>query len=298
MGGVAPLGQMIRAEIQHTKGRRWGILPRRPFVLEIPQEWSELGPNRAKWWEWVATLTPDVARENMLRDLLPPRYLLRLTEPEIGAVLATLQWPTAALDATVVPVERFEHQGETFAFASAKGANVTGIEYALCEEYFTEGKNGDAKAYLMLSACLWREKIAHERTALKRGDWRMPLNSREEVEARAKTLESAPGWVHVQALSFFVGLKVLVHKMYRTWIFDADEDDGDEDDQDTNQPTGPNFGWWGMFLDVAESGVFGTLPDVHQASLHDICIFLVKKRAAELESQRNAARRSPQTEHS
>lgn len=254
---------------------------------------------RARWWAWSATVSPDEALRKMLADLIPKGLYPQIPADALGALAAQLRWATMVVDAEQVPVEFFAHNGEQYAFASAKGGNVAGLEYALCEDYYAEAQQGDASAYLRLSACLWREKIWHKGTALRRGDWRVPLYSREEVEARAAALESAPAWVHVQAVTWFIALKGLIHKMYRSWIFDADDpdEDGEAEEPEAAPSRGPNFGWWGMFLDVAESGVFGPLPEVHQASLHDVCIFLVKKRAAELEAQRNVPRRTDPQNH-
>jgi len=80
-------------------------------------------------------------------------------------------------------------------------------------------------------------------------------------------------------------MKMLIHKMYGAWIFDNDEEEDEQDETAYAKASagkagkGPNFGWWGIYLDVAESGVFGALEKVYQTSIHDICIFLVKKRA-------------------
>ena len=133
---------------------------------------------------------------------------------------------------------------------------------------------------------------------LKRGDDRVLIHSQAEVEARVIRMTGAPQEVHIQALMWWIGMKMLVNRMYGKWLFEGDEDEDEEEDTPdyakatSGEAKGPNFGWWGIFLDVAESGVFGPLEKVYQASIHDICIFLVKKRA---EANRSPESSTPTT---
>jgi len=154
---------------------------------------------------------------------------------------------------------------------------------------------------LRLSACLWREEDYNEKEALKRGDERVPLHSKEEVEARVIRMATVPTEVLLQALTWWIGMKMLINGMYGAWLFEQDEED-EEDEPASAEATagkagkGPNFGWWGIFLDVAESGVFGPLAQVYQTSIHDVCIFLVKKRAEANQAPEPSTPSTPQDE--
>lgn len=64
-------------------------------------------------------------------------------------------------------------------------------------------------------------------------------------------------------------------EMYAATIFRQEEKDQDQEVQEATP--GPYFGWWGVYMDIAESGLFGRLEDVHQANFHSICIYLSKK---------------------
>jgi hypothetical protein len=276
---------MIEAILTDQKRRRWNPFRRRRFVLRIPQRWSEVAPigRRERWWRWVVTMEPPAAKSRILRDLVPLRFRRAMTDLDFAALSSHLDWLEVKPDTENAPLDGFTHNDVQYAFPNAKGANVSCIEFALCDDYYKEFSEGNADALLRVSACLWREEDDNEREALRRGDARVPLYSKEEVEARVKRLEGVAHEVHIQALLWWVGMKMLVSKMYGNWLFEQDDED-DEDEPayakaSAGEGKGPNFGWWGIFLDVAESGTFGPLDKVYQTSIHDICIFLVKKRA-------------------
>lgn len=279
---------MIKAILTDQKRRRWNPFRRRRFVLSIPQNWDEVMPlaRRQRWWHWAATLPADESKGKIIRDLVPRRWRKQIHDLDMGAMAGQIEWTSPNPDATVIPLKSFWHQGIRYVFPIAKGGNVSCVEFALCEDYYRELDAGDSDALLRLSACIWREADTDEREMLKRGDERVKLHSKEEVEARVARLAGAPPEVHLQALTWWIGMKQLVNKIYGSWLFEQDEEDDDDDETDApssakaSASRGPDFGWWGIFLDVAESGTFGTKDQVYQESIHDICIFLVKKRAA------------------
>lgn len=277
---------MIEAILTEQKRRRWNPFRRRRFVLRIPQKWSEVVAirQRARWWSWAASLPPEEVNLKILNDLLPSNWRRQLSHLENGAIVGHLGWVMPVQDVEVIPLETFEHNDVRYVFPKPKGPNVSCIEFALCDDYYKQFIAGDAEALLRVSACLWREEEDDRREMLKRGDDRVLLHSQAEVEARVERLTGAPQEIHIQALMWWIGMKMLVNKMYGKWLFEEDED---EDIEDVDEPAyakasagkGPNFGWWGIFLDVAETGVFGPLEKVYQAAIHDICIFLVHNRA-------------------
>ncbi len=276
---------MIEAILTTQNRRRWNPFRRRRFVLRIPQRWEEVTPlvRRERWWRWAATLQPPEMKRRILRDLVPLMWRRKMMPAEQGAIVAHLEWALPVPDAEVIPLESFFHRDVRYVFPKAKGPNVSCVEFALCDDYYKQFVDGDAEALLRVSACLWREEDEEEREMLKRGDERVLIHSQAEVEARLIRLTGVPQEVHIQALMWWIGMKMLINKMYGKWLFEEDEDEDEDEDApayaEASASKGPNFGWWGIFLDVAETGVFGPLEKVYQASIHDICIFLVKKRA-------------------
>lgn len=261
--------------------RSWNPFRRRRFVLQLPETWAEVQPERRRirWWRWTMTLPQPGAQRAMVRDLIPRRFRRLLTDMDMAALAAQLSWTHAEAQCEQVPVPRFEHNGGVYVFPSSKGANVTGVEFALCDDLYKQFADGDLDALPVLSAAIWRQEDWDGKAALRRGDARVPLVSKEEAEERARWLQKAPPEMHAQALLWFAGLKLYIHRVYGKWIFEEQEED---DEAETQQPAtnnqSPNFGWWGVFLEVAEAGVFGSLDKVYQTSIHDICIYLVKKR--------------------
>lgn len=280
------------------KTRRWNPFRRRRFTIELPENWDDLGSprRRARWWRWALTLPRPAADRAMVRDCLrklPGRIRRGLTDLDLGAFALNLAWVSVEPDCKQLAIPSFEHRRRRYHFPTPKGTNVTCIEYPLADDYyrqFVEGK--DEQALLLLLATLAREEDADEAGTLRRGDKRVPLHSRDEIEARAHRLRNVPAEVQLQALMYFAGLKAYIARVYGSWLFDMPEEEEEEEEnpeevepaQDTRYP---DFGWWGIFQSVAESGVFGNLDQVYQASLHDICIYLVRKRV-EAEQQKEA----------
>lgn len=276
---------MLTALLTIQRPRRWWHLRRsRRFTLRIPDVWEEVTPmaRRQRWWRWIALLPPAAAQRAMLRDLVPRRIRQFLQPIDFAALSGQLDWTQVTAQCEQVQIPQFTHKGIVYVFPRPKGPNVSGVEFALADDYYKQMLEGDTEALFLLSACLWRERDKDEAAALRRGDYRMPLVSKEEAEARAIRLRTAPAEMHLQAVQWFAGMKLYVHRVYGKWIFEQDDDEDDEStgNQSTNhQPNkSPDFGWWGVFLTVAEAGVFGPLEKVHQMSIHDICIYLVKKR--------------------
>jgi len=192
---------MIEAILTEQKRRRWNPFRRRRFVLRIPQGWAEVTPlgKREKWWKWVAMLPPEESRLKLLRDLVPKRWRLAMSVMDLAGVAKWLEWAEARPEAENIPIEAFFHKGIRYVFPNAKGANVSCVEFALCEDYYKQFLEGDTAALLRLSACIWREEDDNAREQLKRGDDRVLLFSKEEVEARVKLIAESPEEIHVQA---------------------------------------------------------------------------------------------------
>lgn len=273
-------------EVEMTEMKRRSWIPFRPrrFYLKVPQSWDEVTPlaRRQRWWRWLMMLPRPAATRAMVRDLLPKWVRLKISDLNFAGLTLLLDWMQAEPNCTDIPVPRFNHGGYTYFFPTAKGENVTCIEYALADDYYKEFAEGDASKLMPLVATVWHEFDTDEARAMRRADKRVPLYSKAEVEQRAHRLKSAPSEMQLQALLYFGGLKAYIHRVYGKWIFEQDEEP-DEEDQEAGSPkketsSGPDFGWWGIFQQVAESGVFGNIDQVYQASIHDVCIFLVRKR--------------------
>lgn len=286
---------MLKIVLTLNNARRsWIPFRRRAFVLNLPEMWSEVQPlaRRQRWWRWIISLPGPAAQRAMLRDLLPLRYRRRLRPMEFAALAHHLAWTAPDMQCEQVPIPHFTHAGRMYYFPTPKGENTTCLEYAIADDYYKEFAAGDTEALFRLSATLWRERDTDSAATLRRGDKRVLLNDKAEIEHRVRVLREAPADFHLQALYFFAGLKQYVHRIYGTWLFEPTDDDDDADDEAV-RPTnnGPDFGWWGVFQQVASEGVFGhDVRLVYQAALHEVCVHLVRRR---VEAQRMGSTQTP-----
>lgn len=272
----------MREVILNDKGRRWNLFRRRPFVFRIPESWTECADKAPLYWKYVATMDPAVAKDRIMRSIFGRKWQ-QFSAANKAVLLEAITWAEVVPDCSIVPVKEFEHNGTTYVFPDPMGPNVSGVEFALADDYYKSFVAGDETALLRISACIWRKKDWNDQAALVRGDYRVLLHNKVQVEHWCEDLQTAPAEYHIQAFNWFLGLKLHVNRVYGPWIFDEPDEDQEDDNapvQPDPKPTGgPNFGWWGIFIDIADAGAYGTKNQVYQESIHDICIYLVKKRA-------------------
>jgi hypothetical protein len=195
--------------------RSWNPFRRRRFVLSLPERWDEVSPvsRRQRWARWVLVLPRPAAARAMLRDLIPRRFRKLLTPMDFAAFAQQLEWTHAEAQCEQVPMPHFSHNGRMYVFPTPKGANVTGVEFALCDDLYRQFSDGDLDALPVLSAAIWRERDHDTAAALRRGDARVPLSSKEEAELRARWLQEAPPEMQAQALLWFAGLKLYINRV-------------------------------------------------------------------------------------
>ena len=291
---------MLQIGITATRPGRWRAGTRNSAWSRIlPASWVEVPDDcRAKYYTWLVA-DEEAGLLAVLRHLLhlPDWALSAISPDDTRAIIGLLSWMRPTADCKSIPFPSFQHRGITYHFPKPKGSNVTCLEYPLADEYylrFYHSAQGDAEALLLLVATICRESEPDHAAAARRGDPRVPLNSRAEIEARALRLAGLPAYMQFAALLYFAGLKEYVYNTYKAWIFEEEDVDDpeaetpDEDDDEDEyeaapeqapaRASGPDFGWWGIFQDAAEAGLFGTLDDVYHTSLHNVAMWLVRQR--------------------
>lgn len=286
-------------KVELTVERRWwNTIRRRHFSAMLPGAWSEAPSDlRLRWWG----LYLQGQRLQILKEALRcPYYLFHVIAPDdLAALMGQIEWMRAVPDCVNFPISEFSLGDRTYYFPSAQGANMACLEFALADEYYAKYQATPTPYNLaLLTACLCREANKDEAQAKRRDDVRCLLYSRTQVEQSAKLLQYAPLEIHTAALLYFAGMKQDMHRIYKTWLFedtDTEEDEDEDDPTPSAGPSGPDFGWWGVFQMVAESGLFGDVNTVYQASIHDVCVYLVRKRveAEETRRQMQAAYKPP-----
>lgn len=199
-----------------------------------------------------------------------------LNSVQIATLAQGLSWLQVSPVAKPI-LQQFYYRGHYYEFPSAKMEDGTAIEFAMADDFFSEYHDGNDLALFNLLGTLARPT---------KGGKRIPIHSRDEAIKRGDLFQKIPAEILVAAWMYWAGIKEAVHDMYGDWLFKtpekpnpSDDEDDTNDLPDTDAAAGPNFKWWGVYMDIAESGVFGDIRAVHQSNFHELCIFLVKKEA-------------------
>lgn len=264
------------------------------FALSVPERWSDLeDTERRHLWKLLCN-TSAAVDTLILRKVLKPLPLwsrLLLRPEDSAAMLGALKWATLRPECNDIALPEITLHGTRYVLAKPLGRNVVAGEFAVCNDLYTAvvAKN-DTHALQTLTAVLYREADRDEAAAQARGDERVPYRNKDEAEARLARMGEPPAEMQIQALYYFAGLKQQIHRMYGRFIFD------NENQGDAPTATIPDYGWWGVLQGIAESGVFGDLRSTYQSYIHEICVYLVRKKAeadalkAAQENARNASK--------
>lgn len=241
----------------------------RQYITQLPQSWEEIPPSlRLICVRFFIDNPPAEARLQVARLILglPEPVFRGLSNSQIEDIVSQLAWVELSSSATPL-IDSFQHRQTTRLLPQPQFMDGTCLEFALADEFYTEYLNGDTNSLLRLAATLCHR-------ATKRGN-RKPLTDRTEALQLADSFQDLNPAIVTAVLLYFSGVKQRIYEIYGNYLF-ASNDESDESDPSDNQ--GTMFGWWGAFMDVAESGVFGNLDQVYQTSFHSVCMYMVKKK--------------------
>jgi hypothetical protein len=225
------------------------------------------------------------AKVKILKRLLklPKTVFLALSDEQMSALLDTLSWLN--LEGSDVPiVKTFMHKGETWALPKAKFEDGRAVEFPTADQYldvFT--KSGNESDLLKLVGTL-------AAPVDKKGK-RIPILNKEDAEHRADLLRGLPSEISMSVLLYFVGVKQYISKTYGRFLFEPEDDEDDTPSVATAHF--PQFGWWGSYLGIAESGVFGNYEQVLRTNFHRIAMFLIEKRKESKRMQEQYKKQNP-----
>lgn len=264
---------------------------KRTIERSLPEGWDEMGQDEAL--DAIQTLyryTPTYARTRIAHRLLglPKKISMRIHPEQMYDIVQTLSWMDVD-EYLKPPADRFTFNGTTYYLPKEKLLNASCIEYALADEALTSymESRSDRDLYL-LAAILCREAKKSPLKIRQTGDVRIPLLNREEANFRAEIFAGLDRHILAMVLLYFIGCRRHVHGIYADWIFTSPEPHSEEEDEEEDEPVpagGPMFGWWTVFMDVAKSGVFGNIRQVHQANFHELCMHLVQEKKYYLEEK-------------
>lgn len=260
--------------------------------LAIPESWNEV-PMASRLFCIRQLLTqPDDKRARLaiIRKLFKRQWrsIIALSDHQVADILKLTDGIGIKADPEPV-IPSFKHKGVIYFLPKEKARNLTAFEYPVADGYYEQYViDHDESALLYLVATLAREGHGDQKLALKTGDVRTPLLSRLEIEHRANMLGGLAPDARVAVLMYFAGVKQYIHDLYGKWLFNQPIIDDEEEDSEPDAEAGGSgmFGWWGMYMTIAESGVFGNLDQVHQSNFHSICMYAVKKKEEEWEARR------------
>lgn len=264
---------MIMVAISIEVKQRWW-LQRKTFLRDIPECWDDVPPRRRRGFLRLLYSQPiNTALQSIAFSILRiPRRWRRYLDPlHIATLTNALAWMEPKADCTQAVITEFRHRGMRWWMPAPKGSDINCIQYLVADDAFEQAGQGHGKSIALLLAALVRPYPETDTSA--------PLSTREEAERRALMLHTAPEEVKVYALLYFAGLKAYIHRSYKDWLFvdDAQEEGEEESEGDQPPPRTPEFGWYGILQDVAESGLFGTMPQVMLTGLHDVLVYLVRQ---------------------
>lgn len=269
---------MLTVEIIAPQRRRLTLLWRRRCVFRLPQSWTEVPADQRRAWWSIAVSNAEQCSCFLLSKIVPRRWRIGLSDTDRAALIASMYWTRPIPDSGNIPLSTFRYRGADFDFPAANGENMACLEFATADDLYGKYvEKQDANALEELSWTLWREREPDAATRAARADDRVLLHGIGEVRERQRRYGPAPVEMQVQALLYFAGLKQYLQSVYGAYIFEQP----DEDDDETPAPrpdNGPNFGWWGIFQAVAEAGIFGDCEKVFQTNLHEVCVYLVRKK--------------------
>lgn len=272
-----------------AKGKKnWFVKPLQ-CNCELPDSWDDLdGPQLRFCIEQLLKYERDLdAKFHIVHKLLdlPKGVFESLDAQVVCDLIDVLDW--MKLETTTTPlIARFQHKGIHYFLPLAKFKNGVAIEYPIADDYLVkfikEGKMSDLN---LLIATICRPDREDHKKSISKGDRRIPLLSRMEVEERAKVLADLPEHIKISVLLYFAGIKNYIFEIYKGHIFpdnkmiDIDGTEIEVDPDENNKAL--LFGWWSKYFEIAETGVFGNLKKVHQTNFHTLCMYLVEKKRAE-----------------
>ncbi len=242
---------------------------RRSKDIAIPETWSEVEAwDAPRILSWACGLPESMALSLLLQHYIPPRYYKRLEGESLMDIIHLLQWFRVGPSAEPY-IASFDLEDKTYYMPTPRFMNGQAMEWPLADEFYQgildhqDDADRSRHFMLMLAATLYRE--------LDKGK-RNPLLGRADVTDRALLFEQIDDIYLLNALYYFAGCKIDLAQIYGHTIFRTVETD-DEGDSGSEA----YFGWWGIYMDIAEAGLFGNLDQVHLTNFHTICMYLSKK---------------------
>jgi len=238
-------------------------------IRKMPGDWNELSSGfRVFAIRVLLTNDENVAKIIIMRKLLRIKKSLftKINEAQMYDLVQLLDWlHLQKLTIPIYPELKIKttiwqklgiHKPTLYKCPNDKMENATAYQYAAASDHYKEYIATHEKKHLdRLLATLYTD-----------------VRDDEEIKKTAKIFKNVPILVKMSALVYFAGVQYYVYENYKEWLFESDSE----------TQGGINFGWWGKYIEIAESGVFGDLDKVYASRFYDIIVFLIQKKEAYL----------------
>lgn len=228
----------------------------------IPMNWGEIPPGSLHFVATTLVENTDFikARVKILRRLLNISKVLfyALDDEQVNDLIELLSWMDLSTNTRLI-FKEFKIKNKKYRLPDHDFDMGTAFQYALADDYYRKFHETRTDTYMhyMISTLLYEKE---------------PLVSKEKIEERASIFWRLGAVEKVVIMAYFGAIKNMIYEKFKSYLFSSNEDG--------QQGTGIDFGWFGRYMDIAESGVFGDLQGVYRSRFYDIVVFLIQKKEA------------------
>ena len=243
---------------------------------QLPSGWEELTKDQVRK---VAVVHGNGFERNLQAlFLLSSRRLkndlARIDPAKVSAIADCLEWLNDKRDLDdptdeVFPlVKSFRHKGTVYHFPQESLNDVMVGEWSWADHYITQiGENPHNPAphlHGLLATVCRPLRPKKERTAKDYDGYPRQYFNPELIPYFEKKLKGVQPWVYF-VLDDYVGRCQKMLKARYEPVFSGPKSDG------------PNWGWNGIVMNVAETGIYGPEKSVNRENIHNLCLYLSKK---------------------
>lgn len=237
--------------------------------LQLPENWGEIPSSSLAFCiKQLIIKKPLQAKIEIIRHLLKLKYRIfaMMNDEQVAELLSLLDWMDLKnMTEPIFPEKKIN--GIKYRMPKSEFENGTAFQYAIADEYYMKYIESHDEKELdnLISALLIDTKKEKQHS------------DRDMIEKRAFTFRKFKDFERVAILAYFSAVKLKIYNNYAPWLFMSDE---------SGSGGGINFGWWGRYIDIAKTSIFGKLDEVYEARFYDIIVFLIQEKEAYLADKR------------
>jgi hypothetical protein len=268
--------------------------------LQIPQSWTDLQAilsDKTILTQAFLSLTPFIIRTHVASAIL--KSYSRHVEPQhVSEVAAHLDFCDlkSLRDFDWSRDISFRIWTHKYIMCREMLDSSTIREFIIADEYLTAYvgalESGDVsesqKQLFLLLATVMRPANDDPRVTERINDGRVPLHGRTQIEHHAAILRRySKSLLYKKSILYAASVAVMTVLATKNFIHANYMPHLNAEGGEGGAPSGVNFGWNTIVMDIAENGAFGDIETVYNSHLHDVMIFCVKK-AQDAATQRAA----------